>query len=272
MAFQGKALMPIDPPAAPVVAEGAFWHSEPDTFTLDAPGLARVQVEHGEAQPALPAPGAGPAEARLIARTLPAAAAWVQRGWLVLHAAGVVTPDGAIALAGHSTAGKSVLAAALAQRGCPLLADEVLAIELNDSGAPPLAHPGDADVLLWRRAAERLGYDPATLAPARAGLERYWLPPLPAADAPVPLARIYLLEVHGQPEVQVEWLRGRERALALMRHAFNRRLAETPARRRQMLLRLAALPKRVGVARLRRPEAGWTLDAVLAALDEPPPA
>jgi len=258
--------------SSPLVAEGVFWRSEPDTFTLDAPGLARIRVEHGEVLPAIPAPEAGPAEARLIARTLPQAAAWVQRGCLVLHAAGVVTPAGVVALAGHSAAGKSVLAAALAQRGCPLLADEVLAIELNDGGAPPLAHPGDAEVLLWRRAAERLGYDPATLTPARAGLERYWLPPLPSADAPTPLARIYLLEVHGQPEVQVEWLRGRERALALMRHSFNRRLAETPARRQQMLLQLAALPKTVNVARLRRPEAGWSLDEVLAALDEPAPA
>ena len=254
-----------------LLAEGAYWRSEPDTFTLDAPGLARVQVEQGDVLPAIPAPEAGPAEARLVARTLPQAAAWVQRGCLVLHAAGVVKPEGAIALAGHSTAGKSVLAAALAQRGHPLLADEVLAIELAD-GAPPLAHPSDPRVLLWRRAAERLGYDPAALTRARAGLERYWLPPLPAAAAPVPLARIYLLEVHGQPDVQVEWLRGRERVLALMRHSFNRRLAETPARRQQMLLRLAALPKRVGVARLRRPEAGWSLVAVLAALDEGGPA
>jgi len=254
-------------------AEGVFWRSEPEVFTLDTPKMAAIRVERGAAPQVVPAPEASPAEARLVARSLPEAAAWVQRGCLVLHAAGVVMAAGAVALAGHSGAGKSVLAAALAQRGAEVLADEVLPIDVRDGGAPPLAHPTDPAMLLWRSAAEKLGYDAATLTQARAGLPRYWLPPLPAAAAPQPLARIYLLEVHTLPEVQLEWLRGRERVMALMRHAFNRRLAETPARRQQMLLRLAALPKTVGVARLRRPEEGWSVADLLNALDEPgPPA
>ena len=173
------------PPAGGSLAQGALWRSEPDTFMLDVPGLARVLVAGGQAPQVLAS--AVIDEARLFAHGLPQAAGWVQRGFLVLHAAAVDTPAGAVAFAGVSGAGKSVLAAALAQRGAPLLADEVLPIELCDGGRPPLAHPSDTRLLLWRRAAERLGYDPAALAAARTGLERYWLPPLPAASVPRPV-------------------------------------------------------------------------------------
>ena len=242
--------------------EGALWRSEPEAFTLDLPALFHSQVAGGEA------PAAGSTEERLFTRGLPLAASWVQRGYLVLHAAAVALPSGAVAVAGPSGAGKSVLAAALAQRGAPLLADEVLPIELHPGGALPLAHPSDTDLLLWRRSAERLGYDPATLAAARAGLERYWLTSLPAASAPQPLVRVYLLGVHNAPEVKVERLRGHERVLALMRPSFNRYLAETTARRQQLLLRLAALPAGVRVLRVWRPELGWSVPALLAALEE----
>jgi hypothetical protein len=259
--------MPDLPVAGVPLAEGVLWRSEPDAFTLDAPGLARFHVSQGHNLQSAPAPGAGDAEVRLLAHGLPQAAAWVQRGLLVLHAAAVSTPGGALALAGPSWAGKSVLAAALARRGAALLADEVLPVELR-AGQLPLAHPCDPQVLLWRRAAEQLGYDPEALIPAREGLARYWLPPLPAMDVPQPLARLYLLGVHNQPGIKLEPLRGHARVMALMRHAFNRRLAETPARRQQTMLGLAALPRAVRVARLWRPELGWSVEALLAALDE----
>ena len=80
---------------------------------------------------------------------------------------------------------------------------------------------------------------------------------------------MYLLGIHNQPHVRIELLRGQARALALLRPSFNRCLAETLARRRQLLLRLAALPRAVRVARLWRPEAGWSVPALLAALAEP---
>jgi hypothetical protein len=48
---------------------------------------------------------------------------------LVLHAAAVATPRGAIALVGRTGSGKSTLAAALATTGLPLLTDDCLVLE-----------------------------------------------------------------------------------------------------------------------------------------------
>jgi hypothetical protein len=74
----------------------------------------------------------------LIGQVLPLVA--VLRGLEVLHASAVVLGAGAVALCGHSGAGKSSVAAAFLDRGAALLADDVLALEPRGAGV--LAHPG----------------------------------------------------------------------------------------------------------------------------------
>lgn len=90
-----------------------------------------------------PHPGASAEEvsALLIATALPMAL-WARAG-LVLHASGVVLPgtDRAIALAGPSGSGKSVLARALIERGARLVGDDTLWLRqhgdtINASGLP----------------------------------------------------------------------------------------------------------------------------------------
>lgn len=55
-----------------------------------------------------------------------------QRGSLVLHAAGVSSPDGAIIFVGQSGRGKSTLAASLHQRGFTLLGDDAMVMSAVD--------------------------------------------------------------------------------------------------------------------------------------------
>jgi hypothetical protein len=78
----------------------------------------------------------------LIATAIPAAL-WMQ-GRFVLHAAAIV-PKGAsraIAIAGASGAGKTVLAKQLLDQGANLLADDSVALELTDSGFVASGLPG----------------------------------------------------------------------------------------------------------------------------------
>ena len=57
------------------------------------------------------------------------------RGDLVLHAAGVLGPGGAILFVGESGRGKSTLAASLHQRGHPLLGDDAIVMSARDGAA-----------------------------------------------------------------------------------------------------------------------------------------
>ncbi len=57
------------------------------------------------------------------------------RGDLVLHASGVLRPDGAILFVGESGRGKSTLAASLHQRGYALLGDDAIVISARENVA-----------------------------------------------------------------------------------------------------------------------------------------
>lgn len=59
-----------------------------------------------------------------------------QRGVLAMHASAVVVDGGVHAFLGESGQGKSTIAAALAQRGCPVVADDLLAVGFDADGRP----------------------------------------------------------------------------------------------------------------------------------------
>ena len=72
----------------------------------------------------------------------------------MLHASAVRVGGKAVLFCGTSGAGKSTIAAALAQRGYPLITDDVCAIAAE--GAAPLVYPDGRQLKLWAHAIERL--------------------------------------------------------------------------------------------------------------------
>ncbi len=67
------------------------------------------------------------------------------RGYLVLHASACLLGEAAVAIMGVSGSGKSTAAAVLARAGHPVLADDVVAVDMN---AEPRVLPGPALVRL----------------------------------------------------------------------------------------------------------------------------
>jgi hypothetical protein len=74
----------------------------------------------------------------LVGQVLPLVAAL--RGLHVIHASAVSLGDAAVAFAGRSGAGKSTLATHLARAGHPMLAEDVLALRVEEG--EPIAEPG----------------------------------------------------------------------------------------------------------------------------------
>ena len=79
-----------------------------------------------------------------------------QRGLLPLHASAVAVGDGCVAFCGARGAGKSTLAAALAQAGYPLLSDDLLIVHPG-FGTGPMAWPALTRPKLTRQSIELLG-------------------------------------------------------------------------------------------------------------------
>ena len=125
-----------------------------------------------------------------------------QRGHLVLHASAVVIGGRAVGFVGWKGRGKSTTAASLFVRGCPLLTDDLLALN-GEVGKPILAHPSLAQFKLWPDSAETALSEAAETLPrlhdayekrAKSVVNGF-------APEPVPLAAIYVLGLGSEPAV-----------------------------------------------------------------------
>jgi hypothetical protein len=115
-------------------------------------------------------------------------------GRTCLHASAVAVGGRALALVGPVGAGKSTTAAALAGRGCPALADDVLALE--PQGDVLLAHPAYPRLRLWPESARQLYGSPDALPPLTPTWDKRYLDVAGSGlfeRRAVPLGAVYLL-------------------------------------------------------------------------------
>ncbi len=120
------------------------------------------------------------------------------RGHICLHASAVAVECKAVLFAGEPGMGKSSTAAAFADRGCPILADDVSAVKRGPAGEL-LVMPGFPRVCLWPDSADFL-YGPGSAGryPRVQPAEEKLLVRLDTTEGkfrtePAPLGAIYLL-------------------------------------------------------------------------------
>ena len=191
--------------------EGPLHQATPTHALLDIPSIARVRVEHGKRVAVQRAAGASDQDLAWLLSGPVRQIGWLQRGTMALRASGVVIGGRAVAIAGAAAEGKSAVAAALALRGHPVLADAALPVDVEPSAT---AH-GVGDALgLWPRAVELLGLDPAAGQIVRPELvKRHFR--FPAASQ-APLVAVVILNRYGhRGEPATEDVQGRAALSAL---------------------------------------------------------
>jgi serine kinase of HPr protein (carbohydrate metabolism regulator) len=180
----------------------------------------------------------------LVAQVVPLLLSHERR--LVLHASAVETGAGTIAFIGPSGRGKSTLAAAFAERGHPVVADDCLLIDVNEDRCA--ARPIDLGLRLRRGSGKRrmtaasLGF---TVAKRRSSLHA-----------------IYLLDprVAGLPAI--ERRTARAAVLELLPSSFQLGM-DDPRQTRAIFNLLTAVASRVPVRRLSYPYGFSRLDAAV---------
>ena len=188
-------------------------------------------------------------------------------GRFSLWAAGVLLGGRAVAIAGTDSVGKSTVAAALAQRGHPVLADSALRIELREG--LPIAHPdGRRHIELWPEAARSVRIDPEDGEPLRDGLAaRSFV--FEAAEAS-PLAAVVILARTADSRQQAEVLSGGAAMEAVSQATQLLGLVDATGARTAHFRWLAAVASNVRVIRMAidrySPRPGEVADAVLEAV------
>lgn len=187
-----RASVPVPPEGSP-----AGYIFGPDGTLLNVPEVGRFTIRGGTEILVDPAAGASPRNVRLYILGSAMGALLHQRGLLPLHANAVVLGHGegagVVAFSGVSGAGKSTLAAWFHDRGHPLLADDVCAVE--PVGEAALVHPGPPRIRLWREALEASGRVVEGHSRSFDALDKYDVPATGAAppEAALPLRAFYLL-------------------------------------------------------------------------------
>lgn len=146
-------------------------------------------------------------------------------GRFVLHGCAVDTPMGAIAFVGESGAGKSTLAAAFCARGCALLADDALVVDLSAEGA--IVWPTADGVRLWDDMRWLVPGVPAALDPWDKLHVR-----TPLAPGPSRLARVYEVGYDLGERAQITTVDSGAYRIALLSHLFRLDITDMAESRR----------------------------------------
>lgn len=158
------------------------------------------------------------------------------RGFISLHACAVAVADRAIAIVGPAGSGKSTTAAAFAERGYPILAEDV--VTLKDRGVEFLVQPGYPSIRLWPSSVAALYGTAATLPRLTPTWDKCYLDltqeKYEFQQQPLPLGAIYLLsERTDDPAPAVCELAPTERLMSLVANTYATYLMDKTMRARE---------------------------------------
>lgn len=146
----------VPPLLTEVRDEGAGHQVAPGIYRLEVRGVGVYGLRGGREIVVAPAADASPEAVRAPLLSSVLGAAVHERGYFAMHASAVALGDGCVLFTGMSGAGKSTLAAACHAAGMSVISDDLVAIEIVESGLP-LAHPGYRLVKLWSDSIDRFG-------------------------------------------------------------------------------------------------------------------
>src|SRR5215831_1624013 len=213
--------------------------------------IAEFEVSEGRRIRVWPGPGAARKDAEIFLLGPAWASLCHQRGLLPLHASAIRTAQGLVAFCGHSGAGKSTTAAAMAASGYELVTDDVLPISL-DHDASPGAWPYLRRMKLCSEPIARLALSPVAVVSPRLDREKKFVrPQLAAPDEWVRLERIYLLD-SGPGASRVDRLLGADAVRALVDQTYHFAFVLKSGSFRDHLEMCALIAARVPIYRLPR--------------------
>jgi len=194
-------------------------------YLLRFHGLADFEVSaDGAAIACQPLPGVPAVTLRHLLLDYVAPLVMSLRGRLVLHASAVLTPRGAVAFAGETGQGKSTLAASLARRGFPVVADDCLLLEEDrDCSAVVRSYAG---LRLWPDAVAELFEEAPTPSPVAHYSEKVRVSldgENGAAGDLVPLWRLFLFPSTGTvdpPGIEIQRLAGGDAFVETLKRAY----------------------------------------------------
>ena len=238
---------------------GPYIWATDNSLLLEVPHIARFLICDGRHITIDPTPGIDEDSIRVFLLGSGLGVLLFQRDFLVLHGNAIRVGDKSMVCIGHSGTGKSTLAAGFAKRGYDIIADDVVAVDNNCN-----VMTGFPRLKLWQDAAEQLGIDTSELRRVRPELQKFNYPLKGRfAHQPLPVCWVYILNIHIEPCIKFESIRGMERFNPLRNNTYRVRFMEGQLLRAQHLKRCGQLAGRIHLSRVSRPDDGFELEALI---------
>jgi len=120
-----------------------------------------------------------------------------QKNYFLLHGSAVQIGGQGVVFLGEPGAGKSTTVAAFAQKGVPVISDDMVCIHINEAGNPVLI-PSFSQIKIWENSVEGLQLQKENLSPVREGTNKFsWHDSIVFENNAVPLNRIFILTTPG---------------------------------------------------------------------------
>ena len=248
---------------------GHYFHMTAEEAYLFWEGEGGFLVRNGKEIIVDPLPGVEARLTRLPLLGVVLGTLLQQRGFLGLHASAIALDGGAVAFLGGVGWGKSTMAASLYARGHRLVADDLVALDLDSPGRP-MVLPGFPQFKLFpEAAASALGDDPEVLPRLATGFEkRARKVHTGFSQQPLPLRHIYVLSEGPTPKI--EPLQPQEAIVHLISHSYAAGILKRflqGAKAASHFLQCAEIARNVPIYYLKRPRS-LSLLAELARLVE----
>jgi hypothetical protein len=239
-------------------------------YLLRIPGVARYRVSQGNEIVIDPEEGALPLDVRAYLLGTVFVVLCHQRGLLPLHASGVRGRKGVAAFLGRSGEGKSSLAAHLARRGFPVVADDICLVDTHADG-PATVTPAAPWLKLWRASLDHLGRPREGLEQVFSEDDKYRLP-IESAAEPAPIDRLVFLErsqdCRGPHSgVEIEEVARLQAVPMLMNLTHQAYLLEATGQRDENFLRCGRVLSHARAYRLIRPWGFQHIEPTVDAID-----
>lgn len=234
-------------------AVGPTWEMAGRRFLLRIPGVARFLLRDGWRVEVDPDPDGDPGDIPIFIIGTVFGLLLHQRRRVVLHGSAVRVNDRAVLFCGPSGAGKSTLAAALVQRGFPLVSDDVVSLSL-DAGGRPVIYPDGRTLKLWQSAIEQLNLSGRKGAAVRQRLEKFYVQPEIVHSDALPLGAVYSLaeERQGADQPGIAEANCVDAALLIRRNAYRPQMVARMGQKADYFQASVAMMTHAGVFTLTR--------------------
>jgi hypothetical protein len=235
--------------------------ASPSEYFLRIPGIASYFVSNGNLVLISTDPAALPLDVRAYLLGTIFVVLCQQRGLLPLHASAVSTKTGVASFVAQSGQGKSSLAAHLAQRGFPIVSDDICLMDTDQQ--PAMVLPTAPWLKLWRNSLESLGQQPEGLERVFSEDDKYRFP-LEGGATAAPIDRLIFLESTDNPVPSLEEVTAIEAIPLIMNLTHHAYLLEATGQKQQSFLHSSRVASQARAYRLLRP---WGLEHLEPTLD-----